>query len=453
MLNIFESINVRNIFFRGETFSGEHIRASVNDLAAYLISKANPNSPFMYLFAHNHLKTVIAYFAIIRAGFIVVLVNPHIKRLELHEMLIDAPPTALIRINKYQLKFEYEKEITFCEDVRYVKNNHDLDDVCTLVYTAADDGYAKAAMLTKKNILTNAHALVKDGETNERNVFCALLPFYHMFGLQTGVFVPMMTKGSLLIEDISDLRRLATIADEIKSYKVSNIYSLPILYYLFGVVPEITEQLNYVNSFVSGGYKLPLPIFQRFLEKIGKEIQEGYGLTEASPVCSWHRPGEKIKTESVGKAIRCCDIKILNMQDTECSVGEIGEICIKGHNVMKGYYNQKELTLQTMQNGWLHTGDLGAMDEEGYVYVSGLKKRMLNVGGRNVYPAEVERFIKQYQHVEHVEVYRGTSKLQGDVVKAQIKLRDHTENAENAFKQWCLEHISHYKIPKTIEFY
>lgn len=453
MDNIFESLNFRNIFFDGKVIPGDFIVSSVDALATYLQDNANPNSPFMYLFAHNHVKTIIAYFAIIKAGFIVVLIDPDIKRLELNEMMANTPPSAFIRINKQQLNFEYQQEIIFRDDVEHMMMTYDVNDVCTIVYTAADDGYAKAAMLTRKNILANAQAVIECNRIHENSICCALLPFHHMFGLQTGVLVPILANGSLLVEDISDLRRLKTIADDIEKYKVSNVYSIPVVYYLFGIVPEITTQLRHAKSVVSGGYKLSASIFQKFLKKFGKEIHEGYGITEASPICTWHRPEDKIKLDSVGRTFSGCEIKILQDQHSECLSGQVGEICVKGQNVMKGYYHHEQATRRVLQDGWLHTGDLGKMDTDGYLYITGLKKRMLNVSGRNVYPAEVERLIRPYRNVEDIEVYGGISKLQGDVVKARIMLKEKTPEAEKAFKQWCLEHISQYKVPKSMEFY
>jgi len=453
MTDIFKSLNFKHIIFNDQVYTKEVIASAVDALLKIIHGNVNHGSPFIYLFAHNHLKTIIAYLAIIKAGYIAVLVDPDIKTIEVNDMLYDTPPSAIIRIKKEKLDLNFQEEIIFQERVETISCASDMEDVCTIVYTAADDGYPKAVMLTRTNMLSNAESIVECDRINKESVCCSLLPMHHTFGLQTAVLAPLMASGSVLIEDINGLKTLCNIQCHISKYAVTNVYSIPMIYYLLSAASEFTEDtLKSVVSFVSGGYKLSESIFHTFLEKSGKEIHEGYGLTEAAPVCTWHRPDDPIKLDSVGRSFSCCEIKILDDHNTECDRGEIGEICVKGQNVMKGYYHHDTATISALQNGWLHTGDLGNMDENGFVYLTGLKKRMLNVGGKNVYPAEVERLMRFNGNVEEVQVYGGKSKLMGNIVKVKVRLRKNSFEEKHKFEQWCTENISRYKLPKKYEY-
>jgi long-subunit acyl-CoA synthetase (AMP-forming) len=177
----------KQIFYNGRCFTNQDLRLWINAVAGRLRSNTSSNSPFLYLFAHNHIKTVIAFFAAQQAGYTVVLVDPETGPLELREMMADTPPAIEIHIKKDTMVFDYATEIIFTkntiQDLFLLKEAHDT---CCIVYTAADDGFAKAAMLTHKNLITNARAIVEADELSPESVSCSLLPMHHLFGLQTG---------------------------------------------------------------------------------------------------------------------------------------------------------------------------------------------------------------------------------------------------------------------------
>jgi long-chain acyl-CoA synthetase len=387
-----------------------------------------------------------------------VLVESDIGKIELEEMKLDTPPCVVIHITASEELFNYNQKIIF------TSNNPDYDsfdqdqltDVCTMVYTAADDGFAKAAMLTKKNLLANAQGGIISNKVDNKSVLCALLPFHHMFGLQTGVLSPLLAShiagSSILIENITELNNFKIIVNDIRKYKVTNLYSIPIIYYLLSRYSEISTALKNIKKLCSGGYKLPDFISDKFFNKTGQKIFEGYGITEASPVCSWYLDSDLLKKGSIGKPYPCCVIKILDAENNECFLDQIGEICIRGDNVMKGYYNNKTATQKTIKNGWLHTMDFGKIDNEGYLYITGLKKRMLNVAGRKVYPTEVERLLKRHENVKNVEVYGESHILQNNIVKAKIEMIQKGFEFEKELKEWYQNNISPYKIPKSIEY-
>jgi long-chain acyl-CoA synthetase len=453
MPELFDRLSFGRLVFRGRVFQPAEVNAAIANVAAQLRANIRSRSPFVFLLGPNHIKTIIAYFAIQKAGLIVVPLDPDIRPLELADLENDSRPCAMIRIDPDLPGFDFSREIAFSEahDERPADAD-DLSDVCMMVYTAAEDGWYKGALLTRENLLANAQAVVDCDELTSASVTCALAPLYHTYGLQTGLLGPLMARCSLIIEDLSDLQSLKTVVQGIAGHRVTNIYSLPSVLYLLSRVPHVREAMDSVDSVVSGGYKLNESIFRTFLDKTGLAIHEGYGLTEASPICAWHRPRDPIKIESVGRAFSCCEVSVRDAQSLPLPVGRVGEVCIRGANVMKGYYRHPEETRRVLRHGWLHTGDLGRMDADGYLYLTGLAKRMLNVGGKNVYPAELERLLRLQQNIRQAIVYGQESGLGGHAVGVRIELNGNGNGSREAVRQWYIENLSRFKMSRRIEF-
>lgn len=445
-------LNFGNIFFNDKTYSPDTIRVSIDAVAGNLTKRFISNSPFVYLFAPNHIKTVYALFGIIKAGKVCVLVDPALKHFELEDMMKDSPPGALIRVDRETDVFDFSKEIEVKHDQLNPSRIQGLDDVAIMLYTAAEDGYAKGAMLTHENILANARAGVECISNCIDSSSCAMIPFHHLFAVQTGLIIPSLIYGNILIVDCSQLLSVNKIGDHIENCKIASLYSTPIVYYLLKRLPNPRNIFRDAQSITSGGYRLPIDLSRSYQIDIGREIHEGYGITEASPICTWHRPYDTVKSGSIGHAFPCCEVKILNDQNLELPIGQEGEICVKGINVFKGYLFNEVATKNILIDGWLHTGDLGVIDAEGYVFIKSLKKRMLNVSGNKVYPAELERLMKKHDNVLNVEVYGEPDELLGDKVKAKVRLQNNTTETQKIYKEWCLENITRYKVPKNIEF-
>jgi long-chain acyl-CoA synthetase len=452
MSSLIDHLNFGNIYFNDKTYSPDTIRANIDAVADNLSKRFISNSPFVYLFAPNHIKTVYALFGILKAGRICVLVDPALKHFELDEMIKDAAPGAMIRIDKETDTFDFFKEIEVKHYQLSQRRLQGLEDVAIVLYTAADDGFAKGAMLTHENLLANARAGIECNFGYENTVSCSLLSFHHLFSLQTGLFMPALASGDALIVDSSHLASVNGIAAQLKKFKVTYLYSVPIVYHLLKKHPDIKDILLTAKTLTSGGCRLPDEIFRSYQRDLGHLIQEGYGLSEASPICTWHRPPDTIRPHSVGRAFPCCEVKISDENGGKAGPGQTGEISVKGGNVMKGYFANETATSRTIIDGWLQTGDLGIMDEEGFVYLTGLKKRMLNFGGNKVYPAELERLMSKNDNVRSVQVYGEPDELMGDTVKAKVQLRKNTNEEQKGFEVWCSENITRYKVPRQIEF-
>lgn len=445
------SLNFNQIVFRGCIYRQSNIQQPIDSLANYLNKKIKSSSPFVVLTAYNHIKTVIAYYAILKAGKIAVLLDPGCKSLEIAEILEDVDPSSIIFLNTTTISFNYDEEVIFRTQKSSFIIKSDLKDVCTVVYTNGEDGYAKGAMLTEKNLITEIESLKTTVRLDHTSFSCALLPFSHLYGLLQGVLVPTHCGGNTLISEL-DLNRLPQTIKDIQIYRVTHMFTIPSIYYILAKVPGIEKAVTNIKNFYSGGTKLPLHIFENFYRKTNRKIREGYGLTESSPGCILNYQEEDPNIESIGKSMPGCEIKILDVQNNECKTETIGEICVKGDLVFQGYFNYEETTKQVIRQGWLHTGDYGKKDKNNFIYYCGLKKDMINVAGNNVYPKRLERMMSLNQNVYYVKVSGEDSILQGQIVHAQIKLLKNSEKTRNDYKKWCLKNINNTTLPKHWQF-
>lgn len=440
------------VFFENIWYTRDFIGDQVTRFQRFINERLKNLSPFVYLFAENHLKTIIAYLGIIRAGKIAVLVDPAVRKLEFRDMIADTPPGAIIRINTGTLEFDLNDEIEFTNNTLSTQMLAELEDVCTIVYTAGEDGYEKGAMLTRQNMSANAAATNFVGQVSSKSIVCALLPFHHLFAIQSGLLSPILNGASVVVIGITDLRKIKSCLEQIREAKVTHLYSVPVFYYLFSAIPGISNYFDSSCWCFSGGSKLSENIFNIFKKNTGISIYEGYGLTEASPVCTEMYLDDPINICSVGKAVPGVQITVIDENDSSLPENSEGEVCIRGENVMKGYFNKPAQNRFALRNNWLHTGDLGKLDDKGFLYLTGMKKRMLNVGGKNVYPGEVERYLKECPFIRDAVVYGGESRIMGDTVSAKINLSLELTNSEEKIRFWCLEHISAFKIPRYFEF-
>jgi len=448
---LLSQINFRRIYFRDIGYDRKEILNAIDHLANYLTSNIHSTSPFILLSAYNHIKTLIAYYAILKAGKIVAILDPDCRSLEISEIIQDIDPAAILFLNSVTLDFNYEEEVVFRKQTSGFIITSDLKDVCTIAYTNAEDGYSKAAMLTEKNILSEIYALIKTNKLDSNSVTCALLPFSHLFGLVQGILVPTHSGATGFISELNILRITETL-QEIKKYRVTHLYTVPSIYYILSKVPEIESYIFSIKEFYSGGTKLSPFIYDYFYRKTKRSIREGYGLTESSPGVALNFDEEGPNIESIGKPLPGCEINIFDEIDAECVTGSVGEICIKGDMVFKGYFNQDEVTNFVLRKGWLHTGDYGKKDSNGLIYFTGLKKNMINVAGNNVYPDKIERLMKRYSDLTYVKLYSEDSVIQGQIVGAKIKLRNSSNKEQEKFKIWCLENINNVLLPKHWQF-
>lgn len=440
-------LDFKYIIFKGRRFDKQLISEAIDHLAKFLRTNNQSTSPFILLAAFNHVKTIIAYYAIIKAGKIPALLDPGHRSIELTEIIEDIDPAAIIFLNSSEIGFTYEEEIIFRKPKPGFLITSDLTDVCTLAFTNAEDGYSKGAMLTEKNLLSEIRALVITNRLTTSSVTCALLPFSHLYGLVQGILLPTHSGSTGVIIEL-DILRISEIINEIRQNHVTHLYTVPSLYYLLSKVTGIDHLVKGILEFYSGGIQLSPFIYESFFKKTNRTIREGYGLTECSPGVGLDYENERPVVSSFGKPMPGCDIKILDENNKECLPGQDGEICISGDMVFKGYFNHEKATGSLMRNGWFHSGDYGKKDPQGNIYFCGLKKNMINVAGNNVYPRKLERQIKINKIVAEVDVFHEESVLQGQVVGARLQLHKKSESAQKEVKTWCYENINNIILPK-----
>jgi long-chain acyl-CoA synthetase len=307
-------------------------------------------------------------------------------------------------------------------------------------------------MLTHENLLADARAIVNGNNITSQSVSCAFLPFSHLYGFQVGLFVPNISGSSTIIQDELEFIKHSFLSEFPFWECITHLYSIPIIYLLISKVECLQNKLSKINCINSGGYSLSNEIREKFYKKLCIDIREGYGLSEASPVCILNSVNEPFKPGSIGRAINCCNVKIVDENNQNVKVNQIGEIVVSGYNIMKGYYNNQKITKRTIIDNWLFSGDLGRIDNEGYFYFIGTKKKMINYIGQKINPAEVKRLIKLQGNVRDIHIYGSNDPLFGQKAFANIQLFKNSNNEQEKLIKWCHENISIYKIPSKITF-
>lgn len=327
----------------------------------------------------------------------------------------------------------------------------DPDDVACLQYTGGTTGVSKGAMLTHTNILMNMEQTMEliPNLDKGKEVALTALPLYHIFAFTVN-FLGFYSIGAHNIL-IPNPRPLSNLKRAFENYKVTWMSGVNTLFNgLNGEVWFQDTPPKHLKFASAGGMALQSVVAERWEAVTGKSVLEGYGLTESSPVLTFN-PFGKTRLNSIGVPLPSTDLKCVDEDGKDVPQGEPGELIAKGPQIMKGYWNKPEETAKTIQNGWLLTGDIGLMDEDGYFRVVDRKKDMILVSGFNVYPNEIEDVIAAHPGVEEVAVIGVPDGASGEAVKAFIVKRDETLN-KDAVRAYCKEHLTAYKVPKTVEF-
>ncbi len=324
------------------------------------------------------------------------------------------------------------------------------EDVAALVYTSGTTGRPRGAMLTHDNLCFDARACCQAIDIHEQDVLGTVLPLFHSFGATVCMILPVVAGAcSVLIPKFAPL----AVAEALERGRVTVFAGVPSMYaVMLEMKTERRLDLSALRLAVVGGAPMPLEVLQGFEARYDLRIIEGYGPTEASPVVSVNPATGQRKVGTTGPAIPGVRISIRDEEFRELPVGEVGEVCVAGRNVMKGYWNDPERTAQAIRDGWLLTGDMGALDADGYLTIVDRKKDMVIVGGMNVYPREVEDVIYRLAGVLEVAVVGVPSRLRGEEVKAVVVPREGHELDARSVVDHCKAHLANYKVPRLVEF-
>ena len=324
------------------------------------------------------------------------------------------------------------------------------DDTAVLVYTSGTTGKPKGAELTHFQLYMNC--TVAGGLFGVRgdDVVLAVLPFFHVFGLSSVLNVFVRYGGCLSI-----LPRFAPAAvlDAIEADRCTVIGGVPTMLHALAQMDITGRDLSALRVAVSGGASLPEDIMRTFEDKYGIEVLEGYGMTETASSCSFNRPGDR-KVLSIGKPLWGVRMRVADSSDQLLPPGRehVGEILIRGHNVMKGYLGRPEATAETLRGGWLHTGDLGYMDEDGFYFVVDRAKDLVIRGGYNVYPREIEEVLYAHPGILEAAVIGKPDERLGEEVVAVVALREGVSATAGDIIAYCRERLAAYKYPREIRF-
>lgn len=332
----------------------------------------------------------------------------------------------------------------------------DRDDPINIQYTSGTTGFPKAVVLTHHNILNNAYFSAHAMHFTEQDKLCIPVPFYHCFGMVLSNLLCFSVGACAVIpcEYFDAEQVLQTVADE----RCTALHGVPTMFIAQLEHPRFHEfNLSSLRTGIMAGAPCPPALMTRVMEDIHcHEILIGYGETEASPLTHLTDRNDSLesRTETVGRNLPHQEVKIVSTDTGETvALGEIGEICFRGYHIMRGYYGEPKKTSEAIDKaGWLHSGDLGTMDENGYVRITGRLKEMIIRGGENIYPREIEDYLFTYPKVAEVAVFGIPSDYYGEEVMAWILLHEGEKATEQEIRDYCKDNIAHFKIPKYIWF-
>lgn len=319
-------------------------------------------------------------------------------------------------------------------------------DLAVIIYTSGTTGRPKGAMLSHSNLLHNVASCRIVLRTVEADRFVVLLPLFHSYMLTVGMLLPLLVGGSMLL--VKSLHPVRNVLLDIIQRQATVMPAIPQFYRSIVNAPgHITLPLRVC---ISGAAPLPVQVLKEFEARFHIPLIEGYGLSEASPVVTKNPLDGTRKVGSIGLPIPNVEVSIQNDAGQQLGPGEVGEICVRGGNVMLGYWEKPEETAKAIRNGWLLTGDLGYRDAEGYYFVTDRKKDMLLVNGINVYPREVEEIIYQFPGIKEAAVIGEPDVRKGEHPVAFVSLDDGTILDEKALQHFLRKRLADYKVPRKI---
>jgi long-chain acyl-CoA synthetase len=368
------------------------------------------------------------------------------------------PLNILFGFKKQKVKIESRKEVLFWKDVLRLSPTSERvevnpkDDVAVFQYTGGTTGLPKAVMLTHFNLVANIYQLMEwFPDLSNKDVFIGALPYFHSYGMTTSMNLPLAIGAKIVL--IPDPRDLKRVLDSIHKHRATIYCGVPTMYNAINNYPDVKKyDLSSIKACISGAAPLPVEVKKEFEALTGGKLVEGYGLSETSPVTHANPVNGVNKEGSIGLPLPDTIAVIVDAEGNVLPMGEVGEIAIKGPQVMKGYYKMDDETRETLVNGWLLTGDVGKIDEDGYFYIVDRKKDMIIAGGYNIYPREVEEVLYEHPDIVEAAVIGVPDPKRGETVKAFVVLKEGSQVTAEDIEKFCRERLAPYKVPRIIEF-
>lgn len=485
--------------FMGAKLTYRELNEQVNQFACGLSSLGIKKGDRVALFFPNCPQSIIALFAALKLGATVVQNNPLYVERELKYQINDSGAETMItldlemmypKVKKIQEETGLKNVIVSSlkeylsfplsllyplakrKDIAKVAPNaiqfQDLlkkgdtlpsveispDDVALLQYTGGTTGVSKGVMLTHRNLVANAMQCKSwfPGVEIGKERLLAVLPFFHSFGMTVSMNFPIYVAATMILVPRFDTKEILSL---IQKHKPTLFPGVPTMYVAINNHPDVSKyDLSSVKFCISGAAPLPLEVLQQFEKITGGTLREGYGLTESSPVTHCNPLEGRVKEGSIGIPFPDTECKIVDVDTGTKVLGldEIGELCIQGPQIMKGYWNMPEETKLALREGWLYTGDIAKVDEDGYFYIVDRKKDMIIASGYNIYPRDIEEVLYEYPKVKEAAVAGIPDEYRGETVKAYVVLKDGVTATEEEIIAFCKENMAKYKVPKKIAF-
>jgi long-chain acyl-CoA synthetase len=409
----------------------------------------------------------VAYYGVLRAGGIVVPMNVLLKRREIAFYLEDSGAKLLLAWHDFAEQArngaaDAGAELIEVEPVAFAELlagfeptpelvDTDDRDTAVILYTSGTTGKPKGAELTHFNLARNADIAARTTcEIQSGNVVLGALPLFHSFGQTVSMNASLRVGATLtMLPRFDPGEALETMQRD----GVTHFYGVPTMYGALLHHPERERfDTSTLRTCITGGASMPVEVLRGFEQAFGCIVLEGYGLSETSPVASSNHPGMERKPGSIGTPLEDVEMRVFDEDDKPVPQGEIGEIVIRGHNVMKGYWQRPEATAEAMRGGWFHTGDMARIDEDGYFFIVDRKKDLIIRGGYNVYPREVEEVLYEHPKVREAAVLGVPHDEWGEEIGAAVVLHDGEEISPEEISEYVKERIAAYKYPRLVWF-
>ena len=409
----------------------------------------------------------IAYYGVLRAGAVVVPMNVLLKRREIAFYLEDSGARLLLAWHGFAEEAragaaEAGAELVEVEPAAFAAAlaGHEPaprlaevaeDDTAVILYTSGTTGKPKGAELTHANLARNAEVSSRTTcEIDAGDVVLGALPLFHSFGQTVGMNASLRVGACLtLVPKFDPGEALETMQRD----RVTHFYGVPTM---FGALLHHPERQGFdtssLRTCITGGASMPVEVLRGFEDAFGAIVLEGYGLSETSPVSSSNHPDKERKPGSIGTPLEGVEMQVVDEDDNPVAQGEVGEIVIRGHNVMKGYWQRPDATEEAMRGGWFHSGDMARVDEDGYFYIVDRKKDLIIRGGYNVYPREVEEVLYEHPKIREAAVLGVPHDEWGEEIGAAVVLIEGEELSPEEISSYVKDRIAAYKYPRLVWF-
>jgi len=447
-----------------------------NKVAHALLEMGLSKGDRVAMLLSNRPEFVIIYFGIVKIGAIAVPLDTKYKFDELASLLNNCQPRALVAespflellvpalprfksiehvidlSSNYDGRFLSYREIMATSSARRVEVELEAEDLALIVYTSGPTSRPKGVMLSHENLIAEAATSVAGFQQTDKDIVMLFaLPLYHAFGLEI-ILLTSVSRGStvVMLPGLS----LNSVMETIKRERATMFMGVP---YVFALAVNMAERervkhdLSCLRLCVSGGSALPISIMKRFKQHYGFDIAQLWGLTEAVAHVTCQPPDGTGKPGSVGRALPGWQVRVVDDNGKELPPNQPGEIIVSGQ-VMKGYYANPEDTAEIIKDGWLYTGDIGQIDEDGELFILGLKKEMILVKGQNIYPVDIEAVLHTHPKVAEAAVVGIPDEIRGERIRAVVSLKAGEAVTEGELQGFCREHLANYKVPKQIIF-